>query len=318
MIKKPFFSVIIPVYNKEKHLLRAVESVLNQSWQEFEVLLVCDPSTDSSTQIAKQYESDRVRVFYRDAPGPGGYAARNLGIKHAKGEWLTFLDADDEWDVDYLKTVQYLACEYPEVSVIGSAWNGVNGSRKMVDKYYRCHHHLGPHLVSFTKYLKEGLHGKRPIHTSVACVKSNSPVAKDLFIIHPEVKRGGDLFAWLKLMSFHKTMLWSEQVGANYYVDAENMVTKSAPSTGYLMTRQQLDLLSDGLDEIDRKYLIRYFNRWLRNDWKSNIHRGTDNFSLASRLYWKEDFLYALVVYITTVWPQNLRRLFGFSGKKER
>lgn len=317
-MSSPFFSVIMPVYNKEAHLIRALDSIKKQTFQDLEIIVVCDPSTDNSNQVVEQYESDKIRIFYRDEPGAGGYAARNLGIDNAKGEWISFLDADDEWLPNHLEKVHELATKYPDVSVIGAGWKSIGNKGESMDKYSRNFHQLGVHEVSLERYLKQGLHGKRPIHTSVASIKNHSPINQELFIIHAEIKRGGDLYAWLKLLNHYKKMLWSDHLGANYYTNATNMVTKSAPSTAYLMGAERLEALQKGVSKEAQKLLQQYFNRWLRNDWKSNIHRGCENYSLGSKMYWKGDRLYATILYITTVWPQNLRKWLGGSGVKDR
>lgn len=315
-MNSPFFSIVIPVYNKELHIARALNSVLSQTFQDYEVIIVCDPSTDNSNAEVEKFKDARIRVFYRNEPGPGGYAARNLGIEKAQGEWIAFLDADDEWLPNHLEKMHALSRKFPSVMMMGAGWESKSAQKCTIDKYSRQHQNADCHLVTLSDYLKKGLHGSRPIHTSVACVKRSSPMMNELFIIHPEVKRGGDLFAWLKMLCFHKKMAWSNHVGALYYTDALNMVTKSAPSTAYLMSEEIFKSLSLMLNADEKLLLQKYFNRWLRNDWKSNIHRGCQNFNLAGRLYWRGDFLYAFVLYITTVWPQNLRKLFGFSGRK--
>lgn len=316
MPKMPFFSIVVPVYNKELHVVRAIQSVLNQSFQNFELIIVCDPSTDNSNFEVLRFTDHRIQVFYRNEPGPGGYAARNLGIKKARGEWIAFLDADDEWLPHHLKRLQALSCEFPDIYMIGCGWKSQFVNITKTDKYYKNHELIGDHIINVESYLKKGLHGERPIHTSVACLKRSSPVINDLFIIHPEVKRGGDLYAWLKMICYHREMAWSAHVGAVYYTDAINMVTKTASSTGYLMRPESLNLLSNTLTKTEKRRLQKYFNRWLRNDWKSNIHRGCANFKLGEKLFWRGNFIYALVIYLTTVWPQNLRKFFGGSGRK--
>lgn len=312
----PFFSVIIPVYNKDKHILRAVNSVKAQIFQDFEIIIVCDPSSDKSNEVVAAINDDRLKVFHRDEPGPGGYAARNLGISKAKGQWLAFLDADDEWLTEHLQKMYELSVQFPNVFMMGCGWKNKRAEKVSLDKYYKQHVQDGNHLISVKEYLKKGLHGARPIHTSLACVKRSSSISKELFIIHPEVKRGGDLYAWLKMICYHKRMAWSNHVGASYYLDASNMVTKTAASTAHLMNETHLRKLSEKLNKKESVLLQMYFNRWLRNDWKSNIHRGCQNFNLGSKLFWKGSFVYALVMYITTVWPQSLRKWLGGSGRK--
>jgi len=320
MTETPVFSIVMPVYNKASHVTKSIESALNQTFQSYELVVVCDPSTDNSNaEVEKFSHYPNVKILYRTEPGAGGYAARNLAISHSSGEWIAFLDADDEWYPEHLEKMYWLSQQYPDVFVMGCSWESRKKNQLVLDKYTRKIEDKQVHLVSLQDYLSNGLHGKRPIHTSLACVKKSSPVVeKGLFIIHPEVKRGGDLFAWLTLLCYHKQMAWSPHIGAIYETQADNMVTKTAPSTGYLMSRDVFGQLSIQLNASEKKLLIKYFNRWLRNDWKSNIHRGCIKFNLREKLHWKEDFLYAFVLYMTTVLPQSMRQLVGISGQKKQ
>jgi len=94
-------SVIIPLYNKGKYIARALDSVFAQTFQDFEVIVVDDGSTDNGPEIVSQYKEPRLRMIRQQNAGPG--AARNRGIKESKGAFLAFLDADDEWLPDFLK-----------------------------------------------------------------------------------------------------------------------------------------------------------------------------------------------------------------------
>ena len=89
-------SVIVPVYNAENFLHRCIDSILSQSFQSFELLLIDDGSTDSSGVICDKYAQNdkRIRVFHKS--NGGVTSARSLGVDNAKGEWITFVDADDE------------------------------------------------------------------------------------------------------------------------------------------------------------------------------------------------------------------------------
>lgn len=95
MTTKPKISVIIPVYNVEKWLNKCVDSILAQSYENFEVILVNDGSTDKSGDICDQYlkEDNRVKVF--DILNSGQSVARNIGLKEAKGDYILFIDSDD-------------------------------------------------------------------------------------------------------------------------------------------------------------------------------------------------------------------------------
>lgn len=91
----PKISVIVPVYNTEKYLHRCIDSILAQTFTDFELLLIDDGSKDSSGAICGEYASkdSRVRVFHKENGGVS--SARNLGLDNAKGEWITFCDSDD-------------------------------------------------------------------------------------------------------------------------------------------------------------------------------------------------------------------------------
>lgn len=102
----PQISVIVPVYNVEKYLTQCIESILNQTYQAFELLLIDDGSEDSSGNICNYYSNadSRVKVFHKENGGVS--SARNMGIEHARGEWVCFVDSDDWIDKD---TFEYIA-----------------------------------------------------------------------------------------------------------------------------------------------------------------------------------------------------------------
>lgn len=99
----PKISVIVPVYKAEKYLHRCVDSILAQTFTDFEVLLIDDGSPDRSGEICDEYaqKDARVRVFHKDNAGVS--SARNLGLDNAKGEWVTFVDSDDWVHEDFIK-----------------------------------------------------------------------------------------------------------------------------------------------------------------------------------------------------------------------
>ena len=96
-------SIIIPVYNSENTLRRCIDSVLNQTFTDFECLLIDDGSKDRSGEICDEYAQmdSRVRVFHKENGGVS--SARNVGLDNARGEWITFCDSDDTVTAEWLQ-----------------------------------------------------------------------------------------------------------------------------------------------------------------------------------------------------------------------
>jgi len=96
--KNPTVSVIIPTYNRAHLIERAIQSVLNQTYQDFEIIIVDDGSTDNTEEVIKEFQEKDKRVRYiKHNTNKGGNTARNTGLKSIKGEYVAFLDSDDEW-----------------------------------------------------------------------------------------------------------------------------------------------------------------------------------------------------------------------------
>lgn len=111
------YSIIIPVYNAEKTLSRAIDSVINQTYHSWELILVNDGSIDNSKEIMQNYSErdQRIRVINQKNTGPG--LSRNVGIEIAKGDYITFLDADDYYDNDYLECIEKIT-NYDQKDVV--------------------------------------------------------------------------------------------------------------------------------------------------------------------------------------------------------
>lgn len=121
-----FFSVVIPVYNKEKEIRSTLETVLVQSFIDFEVVLVDDGSSDGSMEIVKGIKDSRIRLFSQKNQGVS--AARNAGIRQAVGQYIALLDADDRWEPSYLKEQYDLIQKYPQCGVFAVNYSYVYSS----------------------------------------------------------------------------------------------------------------------------------------------------------------------------------------------
>ena len=113
-------SIIIPVYNAEKYLNKCIDSILNQSFKDFELLLIDDGSKDLSGKICDKYAEvdERVKVFHIQNGGPA--KARNLGIKYATGIYIEFVDADDELIPEALENLYILTKNNPDIIIADS------------------------------------------------------------------------------------------------------------------------------------------------------------------------------------------------------
>jgi len=146
---KPYITVIVPVYNVEKYLRRCIDSILAQTFADFELLLIDDGSTDRSGQICDEYalHDNRIHVFHKENGGVS--SARNIGLDNAKGEWIAFIDSDDYIDKNYFEIPkEYSECDVIQKSAIykaGKKEKVVDITRNIINntndfyKFYVCH-----------------------------------------------------------------------------------------------------------------------------------------------------------------------------------
>lgn len=115
----PFFSVVIPLYNKEDFIEKTIQSVLDQAIQDFEIIIINDGSTDASLEKVELINDERIAVF--TLKNQGVSHARNYGIQKAGGHYIAFLDADDYWEPEFLESIQELIRKHPNESIFASA-----------------------------------------------------------------------------------------------------------------------------------------------------------------------------------------------------
>jgi glycosyltransferase involved in cell wall biosynthesis len=115
----PFFSVVISLFNKENHIRSTVESVLNQKYDNFELIIVNDGSTDKSLEIINTINDNRIRIITTE--NKGASKSRNTGINAAKAKYIALLDGDDLWDNHYLVNMYNAISSYNDISVFATA-----------------------------------------------------------------------------------------------------------------------------------------------------------------------------------------------------
>lgn len=184
-------SVVIPLYNKEQSVVATIESILSQTYKNWELIVVDDGSTDNSLAVVQEllskYQKSSVRLLHQSNAGVS--TARNKGIMEAQGEYVAFLDADDYWKTDFLERMVQLMADYPNKSIYGLGCVPIDGSNnpKRVDgsRSYYC----GPAGWDWDKMAFTG---------SSSCVRRADAISVGLF--DPRMTHGEDLDMWWRLM----------------------------------------------------------------------------------------------------------------------
>ncbi|MCR1852168.1 glycosyltransferase family 2 protein [Parabacteroides distasonis] len=119
-MKEGLVSIITPVYNGEKYISETIESVIKQTYLDWEMIVVDDGSKDGSAAIVRRYAEKESRITLLQQPNGGSASARNNGIRYANGQYIALLDSDDLWDPDFLKSQLVLMKEKNTICVHGS------------------------------------------------------------------------------------------------------------------------------------------------------------------------------------------------------
>ena len=176
-------SVIIPVYNSSKHIKECIESVINQTYKNIEIIVVDDASSDNSTEIIKNINDSRINILQLKQ-NVGVATARNKGIKESTGDYICFLDSDDYWALDKLeKQVKFI--ETNNYTFIYAGYEFLKNNKTHVA-------HV-PLSINYSQALKN-----TTIFTST--VMFNMRILKKEDIFMPNIKRGQDTATWWKVL----------------------------------------------------------------------------------------------------------------------
>lgn len=278
---QPTFSVITPVYNKLPHLERAVQSVLKQTYQQFELILIDDASTDGSGEKLLDFKDDRIKVLRRSAPGAGGYAARNLGIANATSEWVCFLDADDEWEPGVLETVSEVINRNPDAELVCWGWYRTSGKIKTEDRHTKKFKEEKVRRFS----LKDFFIDPQTMWMGAVCLKKQLIQRVGTF---PEegFKRGGDFDTWIRCVIQSKGNIRICKPLSYYHIDSVNMITKNIEQTiDFLYTPHLLNVVRTTKDAGLRDAILRFQNKCLYQVLNRKVYSGSPiNYGLISKL----------------------------------
>jgi glycosyltransferase involved in cell wall biosynthesis len=240
------FSVVMPLYNKEKSIKNAIQSVLAQTVPYFELLVINDGSTDESIKIVTSIPDKRIKIITKSNGGVS--SARNKGILSAGYEYIAFIDADDHWEPDFLKSIEDLIHEYPDAGAYGTAYKCMFDN-KILNLFSAKKRGL---ITDFFKQVYEG-----PIlHASSVCIKKKT--FEDIGYFDERVRRGEDYDMWARI-AIGSSIAVSTDPKVWYRLDAENRAMESLPEPSVLWLyyiRKE-----DIADSTQRKYYQRFLHR---------------------------------------------------------
>lgn len=186
------FSVIIPLYNKAPYVAKALQSVIGQTFRDFEIVVVDDGSSDGSGEIAGQVLGGcgcAYQVIHQANAGVG--TAKNNGVSASSGDHVCFLDADDWWAPTFLERMDWLIGQYPEAGIFGTNYYYVKNGRQRV-----CVTNAATGILPYCKVYAEGM--VQPLWTGAVCL----PRARfdEMGGFKPQLKLGEDFDLWIRLV----------------------------------------------------------------------------------------------------------------------
>ena len=196
------FSVIIPLYNKAPYVEKAIESVLNQTCRDFELVVVDDGSSDNSLSVARSVLEKCVIPYQLIHQGNAGVStARNNGAGASCGEYLCFLDADDWWAPSFLERMSDLIRDYPDAGIYGTNYYYVKNGRQSV-----CVTTAETGYINYCRVYAERL--QMPLSSSSVCVPRT--VFDEFGGFRSHLKLGEDFDLWIRIALKYKVAFLNE------------------------------------------------------------------------------------------------------------
>lgn len=196
-------TVVIPLYNKAPSISQTLDSIAAQTYTNYEVVVVDDGSTDGSAEIVENYPCSTLNAKLKliRQSNAGVSATRNRGIAEAQGEYIAFLDADDEWKPDYLATQMSLVEKYPQCDVFATNYEFRDEKGRVTPTIIRKLPFEGED-GELTNYFEVASHSHPPLWTSAVMVRKSAVQSVGGFPVG--IKSGEDLLTWARLAARYR------------------------------------------------------------------------------------------------------------------
>lgn len=293
-------SVVIPLYNKEKSIVSTLQSVVDQTYTDWECIVINDGSSDNSLEIVKNYvdglkiEDRRLKILSK--PNGGVCSARNRGIQEAKGEYVALLDGDDIWDKEYLTEQSKMIDDFPDAAMWGINFAETNNG-KLVRRLatglpggYRWYVH---------DYFQ--MPGRRSDLFCSSSVVIKKSVFEEVGYFDERIKYSEDIDMWYRIIATHKVAFYDRYM-VFYRFDAENRTLrrtqKLSQSLPYYVGKYQAPMFKAN------EAFYRWINRWSANHLRIYYFEGNKEDKMAAREAMK-NLDYAVI-------PPKYKKLFGW------
>ena len=296
------FSIIIPLYNKEKYVAKAIRSIRDQSFQNFEIIVVDDGSTDDSLTVVNSLHDKRLKIIRNDLKGVS--SARNKGVENASYKLIAFLDADDWWEPFFLERMSKLILDFDNAAIYGCGyWIIKNGNRispnigipKSFERGY----------IDYVKTYAETFYA--PINCSFVII--NKAIFQACGGFNIELKYGEDFDLWIRIAKNHNVAYDKSPLAfSNQDVEAANRALNgklwdTKDNFIFNMDYLEIDELSNPslkylMDGLRVRVLLRYY---LSNEWRDDCQM------LLDRIQFRNQDVYYRIIYSS---PRILVKLY--------
>ena len=295
------FSIIIPLYNKAPYIRKALETVCAQTYRDYEIIVVNDGSTDNSAVVAEEYLRGTNGVPYTivHQTNAGVAAARNHGVKQAKGEYIAFLDADDWWEPDYLARMAELIADYPQAGVYGCNYVYYKPGKTRVAL------NIPTGYINYPKAYYEG--SAMPIWTGATIMPKT--VLEEMGGFPLGIKLGEDFLLWAKTALHYKVAFLNEPL--TYYnndVPANMRATRNLHEPEYhMLFRLDLSFGDEKLSEDWQRLLDKLRVNGLLDYWMSEAYHNSAAEEL-KKVDWSQQSAAVKQMYQMPIWLLRTKR----------
>ncbi|WP_299556127.1 glycosyltransferase family 2 protein [Seonamhaeicola sp.] len=224
----PYFSVVIPLYNKSKYILNTITSVLNQTFQDFEIIVVDDGSTDDGFEKVSKIKNPKITLYKQE--NAGASVARNIGIEKSNSKYIALLDADDFWHKNHLSELKRLIERFPEAGLFCNNYEIKRNKNFITPASFNFKY--SNDLMILKDFFKANIISFIPTSSSTAFLKTSF---KKIGSYDTFLRTGQDIDLWIRL-ALHYDVAFNPEVTMTY----NNFDNTSLSKSNYNLDRYEL------------------------------------------------------------------------------